>query len=327
MPLMAEMLARFQDAMEARGYASSTLIATLENLRHLQRFLESREIGDAMRVTPALLDEFRLELVRTPGPNGLPRRPGTINNVLVAVRRFYRLLLESDALPYDPSRRLGLLRKPQRLPPPVLTSEEVAKLLDSIEPGTPLGGRDRAFFELMYSTGARIGEMVAMEVGDVDFEEKLARICKGKGGKQRTVPVGAVAAAYLDNYLRWVRPGFCRSAHVAPRSLWLTPSGSPLCDYTVRIRLRRYLRALGLQKRLTPHGLRHACATHLLERQADLRHIQELLGHASVATTQIYTHVSIGHLKETLQRCHPRERAANAGDSPDTDGKKPILPS
>ncbi len=312
MPIMVEMLARFQDAMEARGYAGSTVTACLEDLRHLQRFLASREIGDPMRVTPALLDEFRLELVRMPGGNGLPRRPGTINNVLVAVRRFYRLLLESDVIPYDPSRRLGLLRKPQRLPPPVLAAEEVARLLDSIDPASPLGGRDRAFFELMYSTGARIGEMVAMEVGDVDLDEKLARIRKGKGGKQRTVPVGTVAAAYLDNYLRWVRPGFCRTGKTVPRSLWLTPSGSPLCDYTVRIRLRRYLRALGLQKHLTPHGLRHACATHLLERQADLRHIQELLGHASVETTQIYTHVSIGHLKETLQRCHPRERGSLA---------------
>jgi site-specific recombinase XerD len=217
--------------------------------------------------------------------------------------RFYRLLLESDVTPFDPSRRLTLLRKPQRLPPPVLT-----KLLDSIEPGTPLGGRDRALFELMYSTSARVGEMVAMELGDVDLDERLARIRKGKGGKQRIVPVGAVTAAYLDNYLRWVRPGFCRSGGAAPRSLWLTPSGSVLCDYTVRLRLRRYLQALGIEKRLTPHGLRHVCATHLLERQADLRHIQELLGHASVATTQIYTHVSIGHLKGTLQRCHPRER-------------------
>jgi site-specific recombinase XerD len=133
------------------------------------------------------------------------------------------------------------------------------------------------------------------------------RIRKGKGSKQRIVPVGAVSAAYLDNYLRWVRPGFCRAGNMAPRVLWLNPRGSPLSDYTVRMNLRPYLQALGIKKRLTSHGLRQASAIHLLERQADLCHIPELLGHASVATSQIYIHVSIGHLK-TLQRCHPRER-------------------
>jgi len=232
----------------------------------------------------------------------------TVNNALEAVRGLYRVLLELDLVPVDPARKLHLLKEPEQLPPPVLKSDEMAKLLDSIDPSTPDGGRDRALYELLYSTGARAGETVAMEVDDVDIDERMVRIRCGKGGRQRVVPFGEVAATYLDNYLRWCRPGLCRQQGRPVRALWLTARGQPIGYYTVRMRLRQYKEALGIEKRLTPHGLRHACATHLLERRAELRHIQELLGHASVATTQIYTHVSIGHLKETLARCHPRER-------------------
>jgi site-specific recombinase XerD len=175
---------------------------------------------------------------------------------------------------------------------------------------------------LLYSTGARAGETVAMEVDDVDLDERMVRIRCGKGGKQRVVRFGEVAASYLENYLHWCRPGLCRQHGRPIRALWLTMLGKPMGYFTVRARLRQYREALGIEKRLTPHGLRHACATHLLERHAELRHIQELLGHASVATTQIYTHVEVGHLKEILQRCHPRERG-NLETKDKDDGPRP----
>jgi site-specific recombinase XerD len=296
--------------MVARGYAHSTIVNAFENLRHLTRFLAARGITDPVHVTTELLEAFRLQMVRTPTPRGLPRRAGTINNALVAVRGFYRVLMEADLIPIDPARKLGLVKQTRRLPPPVLSPDEVARLLESIEPSTSRGARDRALFELMYSTGARVGEMVAMEVGDLDIGAHLARIRKGKGGKQRVVPFGTVAARHVENYLRWVRPELLGRS--TSELLWLTLHGTPLGAYTVRKRLHVYMRGVGIEKRLTPHGLRHACATHLLERHADLRHIQELLGHASVSTTQVYTHVAIGHLKETLTRCHPRERGSLA---------------
>jgi site-specific recombinase XerD len=204
------------------------------------------------------------------------------------------------------------MRKPQRLPPPVLKPDEMSKLLDSIDPTTPLGGRDRALYELMYATGARLGELCGMEVDDVDLDERLARIHKGKGGKQRVVPFGPVARHHLENYLRWVRPAFARKQ--TTRGLWLSHTGRPLPRDTIRQRLKQYMRAAGIDKRLTPHGLRHACATHLLQRRADLRHIQELLGHASVESTQVYTQVDVQNLKETLARCHPREGKTAADD-------------
>lgn len=307
MRLTKDLVTRYTHAMYARGYANATVTTCLENLRHFTRFLAERQL-DPMRVTTALLENFRIALLRTPTARGLPRRPGTVNNILLAVKSFYRVLLDADLVAYDPARKLQLMKQPRRLPPPVLSPDEVSRLLDSIDPATPKGGRDRALYELMYSSGARVSEVVGMELGDANLSDRLAWIRRGKGGKERVVPFGPIAASYLDNYLRWVRPGFCGA--LTPRALWLTPWGTPLCDYTVRVRLHRYIKALGLPKRLTPHGLRHACATHLLERHADLRHIQEILGHASISTTQVYTHVSVGHLKETLARCHPRERGS-----------------
>jgi integrase/recombinase XerD len=308
-PRLAPLVKRYVQALEGRGYAAWTVKGRLVGLRKFGSFLASREVGDPLRVTPAVFEDFRIEVMRTPTAKGLPRRASTINNTLEAVKGLYRVLMELDVVPVDPARKLRLVKMPQRLPPPVLNIDEVAKLLDSIDPSTPHGGRDRALFELMYSTGMRAGEIVALEVGDVELEDRMVRIRHGKGGKQRIVPIGEVAASHLENYLRWIRPGLCGYQHRdIPSALWLSYQGKPLGYSAVGKHLRRYVNALGLEKRLSPHGLRHACATHLLNRRAELRHIQELLGHASVETTQIYTHVSIGHLKETLQRCHPRER-------------------
>jgi integrase/recombinase XerD len=318
-PQVAELVDLYAQALEARGYSALTVKSKRICLHKFERFLVGREVGDLMKVTPAMLEDFRMEVMHTPTAKGLPPRAVTVNNALEAVRGLYRVLHELDLLPVDPARRLHLLKEPEQLPPPVLKVDEMARLLDSIDPSTPDGGRDRALFELMYSTGTRAGETTAMEVDDVDLDERMVRIRCGKGGKQRVVPFGEVAAAYLENYLRWCRPGLCRQHSRPMRALWLTMLGQPMGYFTVRARLRRYAEALGIDKRLTPHGLRHACATHLLERRAELRHIQELLGHASVATTQIYTHVSIGHLKETLQRCHPRERGNLEAEDEDDD--------
>jgi integrase/recombinase XerD len=313
-PKVTELVGRYAQALEARGYSPTTVRSKRICLHKFERFLTSREVGDLVKVTPALLEDFRMEVMHTPTAKGLPPRAVTVNNALEAVRGLYRVLLELELVPVDPARKLHLLKEPEQLPPPVLKPDEMARLLDSIDPSTPDGGRDRALFELMYSTGARAGETAALEVDDVDLDERMVRIRCGKGGKQRVVPFGEVAALYLDNYLRWCRPGLLRQEDRPVRALWLTTRGQPMGYFVVRTRLQHYAQALGINKHLTPHGLRHACATHLLERQAELRHIQELLGHASVATTQIYTHVSVGHLRETLQRCHPRERGTVASD-------------
>jgi site-specific recombinase XerD len=301
-----ELLRRYTKAVMARGFSERTAYMRLLQLRRFARFLEGRGVTDLLRASQGDIEAWRQELARTPTKRGLPRRSGTLNNSVIAVKAFYRLLHEDDVIPHDPGRRVPFVKVPRRLPPAVLSEDEARRLLDAIDPTTPLGSRDRAFFELMYSTGIRVGEMCAMEVEDLEIERRLCRVRKGKGGKQRVVPFGEIAALHLENYARWTRPQLLQGRVTS--ALWLSRSGLRLVPETVRCLVREYARAAGITKRLTPHGLRHACATHLLERQADLRHIQELLGHSSVQSTQIYTHVSVKHLRETLTRCHPRER-------------------
>jgi site-specific recombinase XerD len=315
MPTRESLLAQYADALRARGFSTKTAEVRSRWLRWFFTYLEGRGI-DVLRASGEHIESWRLELARTPSKHGLPRRSGTLNNAFVAVKSLYRVLGDRDLIAHDPTRRLRYLKKPQHLPPPVLSVDETTKLLDSIDPASPRGGRDRAMVEVLYATGIRVGELVGLDLDDVDLGERLCRIRHGKGQKQRVVPFGSMAASYLDNYIRWSRPTF-RPAP-SERALWLNRWGTRLIDDGVRQALRRYLPALAIEKRVTPHGLRHACATHLLECQADLRHIQELLGHTSVQTTQIYTHLSIKHLKETLARCHPRERGRIAGESAET---------
>lgn len=306
------LLARYAEGLQARGFSPGTVRRRIEWLRRYLAYVAAAGV-DPLRATAEQIEAWRLELAQTPARTGLPRRSGTLNNAFVAVRSFYRLLLDADAIAYDPTRRLRHLKKPQRLPPPVVSEDEARQILDGIDPTDARGGRDRAMIEVLYATGMRVGELVGLDLDDVDVGERLCRIRRGKGQKQRVVPFGPIAAHYLDNYLRWVRPSFGPAA--GERALWMNRWGRRLSEDGVRQALRKYIGRLGIDKRVTPHGLRHACATHLLERQADLRHIQELLGHSSVATTQIYTHVSIKHLKETLARCHPRERGTVRGAS------------
>jgi site-specific recombinase XerD len=310
-----ETIGRFADAMAARGFAKMTMSRRVLYMLRFARFLAAEGKPDLLRVTPAEIEAWRLHLVQTPSSKGLPRRAGTLNNAMVTVRSFYRLLFEADVISYDPARKHKLVKLPPRLPPPVPSEDDTRRLIESVDPSTPLGARDRAILELFYGTGIRVGELVALEVDDIDLGARLCRIRRGKGGKGRIVPFGPSAAQQLDNYIRWVRPGWLRNR--PETALWLNQWGLRLTEWTARKRVRFAAVAAGFERRLTPHGLRHACATHLLENHADLRHIQELLGHGSVKTTQIYTHVSVKHLRETLARCHPRERDPLADGEPD----------
>jgi site-specific recombinase XerD len=313
---------RYTKAVVSRGFSERTVYMRGLQLRRFARFLAERGVTDLVRVSLGDIEAWRQELARTPTMHGLPRRASTLNNSIIAVKTFYRLLHEDDVIPHDPGRRVPFVKVPRRLPPAVLSEDEARRLLDTIDPSTPLGGRDRAIFELLYSTGVRVGELCAMDVEDLEIDRRLCRVRKGKGGKQRVVPIGQITAMQLDHYLRWVRPQLLQGRVTA--ALWLSRSGLRLVAETVRCLAGQYARAAGVTKKLTPHGLRHACATHLLERQADLRHIQELLGHSSVQSTQIYTHVSVKHLRETLQRCHPRERDTLEDRKDDANGSETV---
>jgi integrase/recombinase XerC/integrase/recombinase XerD len=226
--------------------------------------------------------------------------PSSVARKLAAVRSLFRVQVEVGARGDNPAQLVGSPKRPQRLPR-VLKEDEVAALLDRIGATTPLELRDRAMFELAYACGLRAQEIVSLELDAVDFDSELVRV-EGKGGRTRVIPAGEHALRALERYLGRARPAL---ALAGESSLFLSKSGRRLSTSDVRRRLRTWTRQAALAG-AHPHALRHSFATHLLEGGADLRAIQELLGHKTISTTQVYTRVQSGRLRSAYDRAHPR---------------------
>lgn len=239
--------------------------------------------------------------------------PATVARKLAAIRALLRVQVELGARQENPAELLGSPRRPQRLPR-VLKPDEVAALLDRIPADGPLQLRDRALFELAYASGLRAEELIGLGIESLDFDSEAVRV-EGKGGKTRLVPVGEPALRALERYLARGRPALEVGGNA--RALFLSKSGRPLSTSDVRRRLRTWARRAAAPGAAGgaghpalidahPHALRHSFATHLLEGGADLRSIQELLGHATISTTQVYTRVESGRLRSAYARAHPR---------------------
>jgi site-specific recombinase XerD len=228
--------------------------------------------------------------------------PSTLARKLASLRAFYRVLADHGVVAANPADLLPAPKQPQRLPR-TLKPAEVAKLLDRIPAGTPLELRDRALFELAYASGLRAEELVNLDVGSVDFDAEHVRV-EGKGGKTRFVPCGEHALRSIGRYLERARGTL--AADPSEPALFLSKSGRRLSTSDVRRRLRVWARHAAQQGAIHPHALRHSFATHLLEGGADLRAIQELLGHANISTTQVYTRVESARLRAAYSRGHPR---------------------
>ncbi|MBI2360468.1 MAG: tyrosine recombinase XerD [Deltaproteobacteria bacterium] len=224
---------------------------------------------------------------------------------VVALRQLYRFLEKEEIVGQSPLPSLLLPKGVTKLPH-ALGRDEVRVLLAQPDPSTPLGLRDQAMIELLYATGLRVSELVSLQTHQVDLQGDYLTV-RGKGAKVRLVPFGRWAREGLVRYLREVRARLLKG-RTSP-FLFVTRSGRPLTRQGFWKLIRGYARAAGIEKRVTPHTLRHSFATHLLEGGADLRSVQSMLGHADISTTQIYTHLSRAHLKEVHRRYHPRERA------------------
>ena len=244
---------------------------------------------------------------------GLSQRggaPSTVARKLASLRAFYRFLVEHGRIEHNPADLLTAPKRGHRLPR-TLKPAEVADLLDRIPASTPLQLRDRALFELAYACGLRAEELVNLDLASLDFDDEQVRV-EGKGGKTRIVPVGERAVTALRRYAERGRPALSRTrVEAAPGrddepALFLSKSGRRLSTSDVRRRLRVWTRNAAVQAAASPHWLRHSFATHLLEGGADLRAIQELLGHASLSTTQVYTQVESRRLRTVYARSHPR---------------------
>ena len=228
----------------------------------------------------------------------------SINRKLSAVRSFYRWLVVEGTIESDPISAVSGPKRDKHLPHRLMAAD-IAKLLGVWDTADPKGARNRAILELLYASGARISEVATMKVGDVDFAEQQIKVL-GKGSKERIIPIHPMAARTLEIYLAGARREFAAKSREHTDALFLSTRGNAMRADAIRRMFKESLDLAGLDATLTPHDLRHSFASDLVEGGADLRTVQELLGHSSLSTTQIYTHLSAAHLKEIHARAHPR---------------------
>jgi len=306
---LAGQLQRFLDHLTVeRGLSPNTVAAYRRDLARYGAFLRERGTTDARRVGEGDVAAFMARISASTHGDGRPYRATSLVRALSAVRSFHRYLLREQAAASDPSVSVVRPRLPRSLPKP-LPLEDVLRLLTAPEEGSAKGLRDRAVLETLYGAGLRVSELTGLDVDDVDLELGSVRVL-GKGGREREVPLGRYAVQALEAYLRLARP---QLATVRSRAaLFLNQRGGRLTRQGVTLILAEAARRAGIERRVSPHVLRHSFATHLLEGGADVRVVQELLGHASVATTQVYTLVTREHLREVYEMAHPRAHRAVA---------------
>ena len=303
----------YREYLAVRGYRPSTARAYCYELSFFRRFLiEHTELADIDELDGPTLRGYISSIYE----RGIGMSGGHYK--LTAVRSFLGALYDEKKLYLDLRSHIHLPRRARKLPANVLSEEHTAKLFGALENATAFPRvhtldhaallRDRAILETLYSTGVRLGELRRLALRDIDYEGGVVFVRDGKGGKDRVVPIGRTARESLRRYTDEARPLLAPSTPCD--TLFLTRFGRPIGDYTIREAVRRAAAAAGLEGKVRVHDIRHTCATHMLNHGADIRYVQELLGHASLSSTQIYTHVSIRRLRETHERHHPREKGA-----------------
>lgn len=288
-----------------RGLADNTVRSYRRDLLRYTAHLDGLGLDQPAAVTEAHVLGF-LAALRTGDEDHVALGPASSARTIVAVRGFHKFLLREGIVTVDASSGVKPPRPAQRLPKALPLEDVEALLAAAGEPGTSLAKRDRALLEVLYGTGARISEAVGLDVDDLDFESGSV-LLRGKGSKQRIVPLGSYARAALDDYLRRARPELV-SVKGSGAAVFLNARGGRLTRQSAWTVLTRAAHRAGITTAVSPHTLRHSFATHLLDGGADVRVVQDLLGHASVTTTQIYTLVTVDKLREIYATAHPRAR-------------------
>ena len=301
---LAAALHAFLLDMRSRGYSELTLKGYNSHLQKFRIWLFSNRgyvsLADIRRDD---LQAYAQHLALQKTRKGKPLAVSTRNGHLNALRSFFAYLTKSGHLLANPASELSNFRAQKKLPR-VPSYEEILRLLAAVDSSVK-GLRDRAWMELLYGSGLRLGELLGLNVTDLCLDEDLIHIRLGKGSKDRFVPLTPEAKKAINTYIKTSRPQLARSGEPA---LFVSPLGNRMSRYTVSDGLHHYAKKAGIELRITPHVLRHSCATHLLKNGAGLRHIQLLLGHEYLSTTQIYTRVEITDLRDVVRRCHPREK-------------------
>ncbi len=285
-----------------RNLSRNTVEAYRRDLVRYLAHLESRGFTELAAVETADIDEFVRDLSTS---EGSPLAVGSVARVAASLRGWHRFALRERWVQVDAARSVTVPVTRARLPK-ALGIDEVERMLNAADMDSTLGLRTKALAELLYSTGARISEALGLDLDDLGMDDRLVRV-RGKGNKERLVPIGAPARAAIDSYLRRARPALVSRGKGTP-ALFVNERGARLSRQSAGADIEDLAKRAGLRRQVSPHVLRHSFATHLLAGGADIRVVQELLGHASVATTQIYTKVSIDQLRDVYLSAHPRAR-------------------
>lgn len=296
---MFDYLALFQEYLTVElGLAKNTQLAYMRDLRLLMKSLQLKADEELLQVSRQQLIAYLVRLKQE------GRAASTVARKLASIKAFYRFLTAERYIRRNPAEVLEAANRGLHLPK-VLSVQEVERLLDEPNLGTLDGYRDKTMLELLYATGMRVSELVNVPVKNVDMKMQYV-IVMGKGSKERMLPLGRTALHYLEHYLSVVRPQLLHGKPDAAAELFVTGWGGPMTRERFYEIIVAYGKSAGISKRVTPHMLRHSFATHLLNNGTDLRIVQELLGHADISTTQIYTHLDVERLREVYDKTHPR---------------------
>lgn len=296
---MFDYLALFQEYLTVElGLAKNTQLAYMRDLRLLMKSLQLKADEELLQVSRQQLIAYLVRLKQE------GRASSTVARKLASIKAFYRFLTAERYIRRNPAEVLEAASRGLHLPK-VLSVQEVERLLDEPNLGTLDGYRDKTMLELLYATGMRVSELVNVPVKNVDMKMQYV-IVMGKGSKERMLPLGRTALHYLEHYLSVVRPQLLHGKPDAAAELFVTGWGGPMTRERFYEIIVAYGKSAGISKRVTPHMLRHSFATHLLNNGTDLRIVQELLGHADISTTQIYTHLDVERLRDVYDKTHPR---------------------
>ena len=316
-PLEGKLLVRYMEEhfewMLVTGYSPDTVRGRRQAIRKFISWINERGIDDVRQITRPMVERYQRHLYYYRKSDGQPLTVGMQLQYLAAIKLWFKWLTRQHHVLANPAADLDLPQQPKRLPVRILNVAEVQAILAQAEPGNAQGLRDRAVLELLYATGIRRMEIARLGLYDVDLLRGVLWVRHGKGNQQRVVPLGARAIAWMDKYLQEARPQLVAGDHLA---LFVTDYGEPMRGDHIADKVRRYMDFAGIPKGGATHLLRHACATHMLDGGADIRFIQAMLGHHSLETTEVYTHVSIQKLIEVHQATHPSRLGRAASQRP-----------
>lgn len=294
-------ITQYQNHLKAIGYAEPTMIAYKRNLERFKKYLTDLNITDLRTVTRQTITGYQSNVMAESiamESKALKIRP---------VKRLFEYLMALNLLLINPAEGIVETCRKNRNPGYVLTDDEIQRIMDQPNLSLTMGIRNRAILEVMYATGIRINELVSLEVYHADLKDKVLYIRKGKGRKERVVPLGSRATTYLKEYLEKIRPRHAKK-NPRERTLFLTHSGKAIRRGNVQGFIRTYRLDAGIKRPVSPHAFRRTCATHMLRQGADIRYIQKLLGHTRLSTTQVYTRIMPADVKKTHAATHPNNR-------------------